>query len=435
MFADRATILIRSGKGGDGHVSFRREKYVPDGGPDGGNGGKGGDVIFVVDSGMNTLYDYKHKHKFSAQDGAEGGKRKCSGANGQDIILKVPKGTVIREKKSGKIMADMSGDNVRQTVLFGGRGGKGNMNFATSRMQAPRYAKPGEPSMELEVVLELKMAADVGLVGLPNAGKSTFLSRVSNARPKIADYPFTTIVPNLGVVKLDFDADFVIADIPGLIEGAADGLGLGHEFLRHIERTRVLLHLVDVSEIEGNDPVQSIKVINNELNKYGSGISDKPMVIAANKTDTLPDDGEEIIEVLKKNFPDAEIFGISAVTGRGVREVLFRVHEILKTLPKDPIVYEQEFFPEDIIIEDDLGYTIEVRDEGETRTFVVEGPSIERMLNYTNLQSEKGFAYFQVYLKRKGIIDELRKMDAEDGDTVKMYGHEFDYYEENFDDE
>ena len=272
MFADRAKILIRSGKGGDGHVSFRRELYVPNGGPDGGDGGRGGDVIFEVDEGLNTLYEYRHKRKFKAQDGEEGGKRRCHGKDGSDIILKVPEGTIIREAESGKVIADMSGENRRQVILQGGRGGAGNMHFATSTMQVPKYAQPGVPAQELEVLLELKVIADVGLVGFPNVGKSTFLSRVTNAQPKIANYHFTTLNPNLGVVDLPGAQGFVIADIPGLIEGASEGVGLGHEFLRHIERTRVLIHIVDAASTEGRDPVADIYAINKELEAYNEEI-------------------------------------------------------------------------------------------------------------------------------------------------------------------
>ena len=274
MFADRAKIIIRSGNGGDGHVSFRREKYVPNGGPDGGDGGRGGDVIFQVDEGLNTLYDFRHKRKFFAGNGEEGKKRRCHGKDGEDIVLKVPEGTVIKDAESGKVIADMSGGNTRQIILKGGRGGLGNMNFATPTMQAPKYAKPGQPGLEIEVVLELKMIADVGLIGFPNVGKSTFLSRVSNARPKIADYHFTTLQPNLGVVDVDGCSGFVIADIPGLIEGASEGAGLGYQFLRHIERTRLFIHLVDAAQIEGRDVVDDVYKINNELKNYLKELAD-----------------------------------------------------------------------------------------------------------------------------------------------------------------
>ena len=302
MFADRAKIIIKAGKGGNGHVSFRREKYVPNGGPDGGDGGKGGDVIFVVDEGLNTLTDYRHKRKFAAEPGEEGGKRNCHGKNGADLILKVPAGTVIKDAESGKVIADMSGDNKRQVILKGGRGGLGNQNFATSTMQAPKYAQPGGEAMELEVLLELKVIADVGLVGFPNVGKSTFLSRVTNAQPKIANYHFTTLQPNLGVVDLDGAKGFVIADIPGLIEGASEGVGLGLEFLRHIERTRVIIHIVDAAGTEGRDPIADIHAIENELRAYDPAILEKPMVIAANKIDAIYDGENDVIKALRDEF-------------------------------------------------------------------------------------------------------------------------------------
>ena len=320
MFADRAVIMIRSGNGGNGHVSFRREKYVPDGGPDGGDGGKGGDVIFEVDEGMNTLLNFRHRRKFSAQNGEEGGKKRCHGKNGSDIVLKVPKGTVIKEAKSGKVIADMSGDNLREIIIHGGRGGKGNMNYATPTMQAPKYAQPGQQGYELEVVLELKVIADVGLVGFPNVGKSTFLSRVSNAQPKIANYHFTTISPNLGVVDIEGCSGFVIADIPGLIEGASEGAGLGHRFLRHIERTRMMIHLVDAASTEGRDPIEDIYKINDELVKYEADLANRPQVIAANKTDVifLEEGQEDPVERIRKEFEPKgiKVFPISALQDR-----------------------------------------------------------------------------------------------------------------------
>ena len=327
MFADRAKIWIVSGKGGDGHVSFRREKFVPDGGPDGGDGGKGGDVIFEVDDGMNTLYNYRHRHKFAAGNGEEGGKRRCHGRNGQDIVLKVPEGTIVKSAETGQVIADMSGDNRRMVVLRGGNGGLGNMHFATSTMQAPKFAKPGQDAVEIEVILELKVIADVGLVGFPNVGKSTFLSRATNARPKIANYHFTTLNPNLGVVDLEGASGFVIADIPGLIEGASEGLGLGHQFLRHIERTKLIVHLVDAASVEGRDPIEDIRAINHELESYHSKLLKKPQIIAANKLDLCPDGGEEVLTRLREAFSSEgiEVYGISAVTGRGVKELLYRV--------------------------------------------------------------------------------------------------------------
>ena len=397
MFADRAKIIIRSGKGGDGHVSFRRELYVPNGGPDGGDGGRGGDVIFEVDEGQNTLGEYRHKHKFKAQDGQEGGKKRCHGADGDDIVLKVPEGTVIMEAQSRKVIADMSGENRRQIVLKGGRGGKGNQHYATPTMQVPKFAQPGQPAQELEVLLELKVIADVGLVGFPNVGKSTFLSRVTNAQPKIANYHFTTLSPNLGVVDTA-NGGFVIADIPGLIEGASEGVGLGHEFLRHIERTRVLVHIVDAASTEGRDPVDDIHKINKELEAYNPDIAARPQLIAANKIDCIFDDGEENpIDRLKAEFE-----------------------------PKG-IKVEQEFFPEDELFTENLPFTVERHPE-DPDIFVVEGPKIEKMLGYTNLDSEKGFAFFQRFLKEGGILEELEKAGIEEGNTVRMYGFDFDYY-------
>lgn len=428
MFADRAKIIIRSGKGGDGHVSFRRELYVPAGGPDGGDGGKGGDVIFVIDEGLNTLSDYRHRRKFSAQDGQEGGKRRCHGANGDDIILKVPEGTVILDDASGKVIADMSGDNRRQIVLKGGRGGNGNMHYATPTMQAPKYAQPGQPAQELEVRLELKVIADVGLVGFPNVGKSTFLSRVTNAQPKIANYHFTTLTPNLGVVDLD-GGGFVIADIPGLIEGASEGVGLGHEFLRHIERTRVIVHLVDAASTEGRDPVEDIYAINKELKLYNPKIAARPQVIAANKIDAIYPGDEDPVERIRKEFEPQGIpvYAISAVSGQGVKELLYQIKKMLDEAGKETVIFQQEFFPEEQLIEEQLPYTV-TRSEEEDHTFIIEGPKIEKMLGYTNLESEKGFLFFQRFLKETGILDDLENLGIEEGDTVRMYGFDFDYY-------
>lgn len=428
MFADRAKIIIRSGKGGDGHVSFRRELYVPNGGPDGGDGGKGGDVIFEVDKGLNTLTDYRHRRKFQAQDGEPGGKRRCHGGNGSDIILKVPEGTVVTEATTGKVIADMSGENIRQVILKGGRGGKGNMHYATATMQVPKYAQPGQPAQELEVQLELKVIADVGLVGFPNVGKSTFLSRVTNAQPKIANYHFTTLSPNLGVVDLD-GAGFVIADIPGLIEGASEGVGLGHEFLRHIERTRVIIHIVDAASTEGRDPIDDIYKINKELEAYNPEIARRPQVIAANKIDAIYDESESPVELLKMEFEPKgiKVFPISAVSGQGVKELLYYVQGLLNSMEQKPVTFEQEFFPEDVLVTENLPYTVEV-DEDDAHTFIVEGPKIEKMLGFTNLDSEKGFAFFQRFLKDSGILDDLEEAGIQEGDTVRMYGFEFDYY-------
>lgn len=427
MFADRAKIFIKSGKGGDGHVSFRRELFVAAGGPDGGDGGRGGDVIFVVDKGLNTLTDFRHVRKYCAKDGEEGGKRRCHGKDGEDLIVKVPEGTVIYDDESGKVIADMSGENTRQVILSGGRGGKGNMNFATATMQVPKYAQPGQPAKELWVRLELKVIADVGLVGFPNVGKSTFLSRVTNAKPKIANYHFTTLNPNLGVVDLDGSNGFVIADIPGLIEGASEGIGLGHEFLRHIERTRVIIHMVDAASTEGRDPIEDIKTINSELGAYNADLLNKPQIIAANKIDVIYSEDEDPVEKLRKEFEPQgiKVFAISAVSGKGVKELLYAVNELLSTIEVEPIVFESEYNPDVFMDSPNEPYTVTNPEEG---VFLVEGPRIERMLGYTNLDSEKGFSFFQRFLKESGIIDELEALGIQEGDVVKMSYLEFDYY-------
>lgn len=427
MFADRAAIYVKSGKGGDGHVSFRREKYVPNGGPDGGDGGHGGDVIFVVDEGLNTLTDYRHIRKYQAQNGEDGGKKNCRGKDGEDIILKVPAGTVIKEAESGKVITDMSGDNKRIVLLKGGKGGNGNQHYATSTMQAPKYAQPGQPAKELNLILELKVIADVGLVGFPNVGKSTFLARVTNARPKIANYHFTTLNPNLGVVDMEDGNGFVIADIPGLIEGASEGIGLGHEFLRHIERTKVMIHMVDAAGSEGRDPIADIYAIHKELEAYNPDIAAKPQVIAANKMDLIYEGENEIIAKLKAEFEPKGItvYPISAVSGNGVRELLYHVKNMLEVLDDTPVIFEQEFFPEQMTFEDEP-YTVTYNEE--TDEYVVEGPRIEKMLGYTNLESEKGFSFFQNFLKETGILNELEAIGIQEGDTVRMYGLVFDYY-------
>ena len=428
MFADSAKIYIRSGKGGDGHVSFRRELYVAAGGPDGGDGGCGGDLIFEVDPGMNTLNDFRHIRKYVAGDGQPGGRRRCHGADGADLVVKVPEGTVVKEAETRKVIVDMSHDCKREVILKGGRGGKGNMNYATPTMQVPKYAQPGKPGRELNVILELKTIADVGLVGFPNVGKSTFLSRVSNAKPKIANYHFTTLQPMLGVVDLEGIDGFVIADIPGLIEGAADGIGLGHEFLRHIERTKVFIHMVDAASTEGRDPLNDINIINQELKKYSEELAARPQVIAANKTDVFYGTEEDtVISLLREEFEPKGIpvFPISAVSGKGVKELLYHVKKMLDDIHEEPTVFEREFVLDEMDFADEP-YTVEY-DEKENM-YVVEGPRIERMLGYTNLDSEKGFQFFQKFLKTSGILEELERLGIEEGDTVRMYDLQLDYY-------
>ena len=426
MFADRAKIIIKSGKGGNGHVSFRREKYVPNGGPDGGNGGKGGDVIFQADEGMNTLSDYRYRRKFSAGNGEDGGKKNCHGKNGVDLILKVPQGTVIKDAKSGRVIADISGKNQTQVILKGGKGGLGNQNFATPTMQAPKYAQPGQEAIEVEVLLELKVIADVGLIGFPNVGKSTLLSRVTNAQPKIANYHFTTLSPNLGVVDLEGARGFVMADIPGLIEGASKGVGLGHEFLRHIERTKVMVHLVDAASTEGRNPLEDVKTINEELEAYNPNLLKKPQVIAANKIDAIYGEDQSALDLLEAEYEEKgiKVFPISAVSGQGVLELLYYVSGLLKEIGEEPIIYEQEFDPSLKMLKEE-SYTVEQDDDG---VFVVEGPKIDKMLGYTNIETEKGFLFFQKFLKEQGILQALEDRGIEEGDTVRMYGHQFEYY-------
>jgi len=425
MFSDTAKIIIRSGKGGNGHVSFRREKYVPDGGPDGGDGGKGGDVYFVVDSSLNTLADYRHKRKFSAEDGEEGKKRNQHGRNGEDLVLKVPEGTVIYNEK-GQVIIDMSGDTRKYKILSGGRGGLGNQHFATSTMQAPKYAKPGGEAKEIEIKLELKEIADVGLVGFPNVGKSTFLSVVTNADPKIGNYHFTTLNPILGVVNYPGIPEFVIADIPGIIEGASTGIGLGIEFLKHIERTKVLVHLVDGASIEGRDPADDIRAINKELYKYNPDLLNRPMIIACNKIDLIPDKADEVLNKLRNEFKDQgyPVYGISAASKKGIKELLFAINKIREENKDKPMIYESEVDPDASNL---LDQTINVY-RSEDGVFHIEGNRIDKMLGYTNLEDERGFAFFQKFLRDEGIIDQLEELGIVEGDTVNLGDMSFDYY-------
>jgi len=427
MFADHAKIFIKSGKGGNGHVSFRRELFVAAGGPDGGDGGKGGDIIFEVDDGLNTLTDFRHIRKYVATPGEEGGKKNQHGKNGSDLVIKVPYGTVIKDAETDKVITDMSGDNRREIILKGGRGGKGNQHYATATMQVPKYAQPGKEGKELWVKLELKVIADVGLVGFPNVGKSTLLSRVSNAQPKIANYHFTTLNPNLGVVDLEGTKGFVIADIPGLIEGASEGVGLGHEFLRHIERTKVIIHIVDAAGTEGRDPVEDINTINEELRAYNEDLLNRPQVIAANKIDAIYDEAESPIDKIKAEFEPKgiKVFPISAVSGKGLKELLYHVNGMLENLDPEPVIFEREFFLDAFNDNPEDPFTVEKIEDG---LYSIEGPRIEKMLGYTNIDSEKGFIFFQNFMKDNGILDQLEELGIEEGDTVKIYGHEFDYY-------
>lgn len=424
MFVDKVKIFVRSGKGGDGHVSFRREKYVPNGGPDGGDGGRGGHVIFEVDPGCNTLMKFRHQRHYKATDGENGGKKRCHGKDAEDMVIKVPLGTVIREAETGHVITDLHKVGQREIIFKGGRGGRGNQHFATPTRQAPRYAEKGKPAKEYWLTLELKMIADVGLVGFPNVGKSTLLSMVSNAQPKIANYHFTTLAPNLGVVTNDYGKQFVMADIPGLIEGAAEGVGLGHDFLRHVERTKVLLHVVDVAGTEGRDPVEDIYTIQNEIDLYNPNIlKDKPQIIAANKIDV--GGYEENLEKLKAEFEPKgiRVIPISAAANNHLQELLKDVAELLDTVPDEAVIFEPEF--EEIQKGSNEPFTVEQPEEG---YFVVEGNGIERMLGYTAIDTEAGFAFFQRYLREKGIIKALEEAGIQEGDTVNIYDLEFDYY-------
>ncbi len=425
MFVDKVKIHIKGGNGGNGAVSFYRAKYVTNGGPDGGDGGKGGDVVFVADEGINTLMDFRYKKLFKAQPGDDGSKRNRTGADGEDVVIKVPVGTVIREAMSGKVMADMTENGEKRIIVKGGKGGKGNQHFATPTRQAPRYCERGRLSKEYDVILELKLIADVGIIGFPNVGKSTLLSMVTNANPKIANYHFTTLSPNLGVFRSKWGKDFVMADIPGLIEGASEGVGLGHDFLRHVERTKVFIHVVDAAGLEGENPVENIEKINSELEKYNPELLKRPMVIAANKMD-IPEAAENF-EAIKAFYETKgiSVFPISAATNKGLEELLFAVSDILKNYPEDIVFDEdyEEFFENAEM--DSEPFTIEKAGE---RYYVVEGVGVEKMIGYTNIDTEKGFAFFQKYLRDKGIIDKLEESGIQEGDTVKIYDLEFEYY-------
>ncbi|HZJ76070.1 MAG TPA: GTPase ObgE [Oscillospiraceae bacterium] len=425
MFIDKAKIHLKAGKGGDGAVAFRREAHVPAGGPAGGDGGKGGDIIFQVDEGMRTLMDFRYKRHYSASNGENGKGKNMYGKDGENLLLNVPPGTIIREKATGTIIADLTGHNDMVIVAKGGKGGKGNTHFKTSTRQAPRFATAGEHGQEFTVVLELKLIADVGLIGFPNVGKSTLLSVVTDARPKIADYHFTTLTPNLGVVRTKHGDSFVLADIPGLIEGAHEGTGLGHEFLRHIERTRLLIHVIDVAGSEGRDPLEDFEKINRELHLYNEQLPDKPQVIAANKIDILGSDDniKKLKSVLKEQ--GIEVFPISAVTKQGLDELLNYVSKKLNELEalheetiEDKKIYKYEES------EDKHHFTVHVKDG----VYIVKGRFIERLVNSVNLDDLDSLSYFQKVLEDRGVIDKLKELGVSEGDSVKIYGIEFEYF-------
>jgi len=418
MFTDYAKIYVSSGKGGNGAVSFRREKYIAAGGPDGGDGGKGGDVYFEVDQDSNTLIDFRYKKKFKAQNGENGEGARKSGKSGEDLYIKVPIGTVVKDAKTEEILADMSEKGQRTLVLRGGRGGKGNTHFATSTRQAPRFSQGGEEGEEKEIILELKLLADVGLIGYPSVGKSTILSVVTAATPKIADYHFTTLEPNLGVVKPEYGESFVIADIPGLIEGASEGTGFGIQFLRHIERTRLLLHVIDVSASEGRDPVEDYYVINKELEKYSKKLAQRKQIIVANKIDAMQDPTlYENLEKLAKE-KGLEIFKISAATGEGLKELMHEVAKVLKTLPKEQIV--EETTPRKVYrLEEEETYTITRKDD----MFVVDGPAIRELMRKVNMEDNESLYYFQKRLSELGVNQKLKDAGVQEGDTVKVFDY------------
>ncbi|CAM2844397.1 GTPase ObgE [Hathewaya histolytica] len=423
MFIDTARIFVKSGDGGDGAIAFRREKYVDLGGPAGGDGGKGGNVILVADKNMTTLMDFTYKKKYLAEKGDNGAGSKCYGKDGEDLYVKVPMGTVVIEYDSNKVMKDLSNHGDTCIVAKGGKGGKGNAKFATPTRQAPQFAEPGMPGEERYIKLELKLLADVGLIGFPNVGKSTLLSVVSKARPKIANYHFTTLKPNLGVVALKGIESFVIADIPGLIEGAAEGIGLGIDFLKHVERTRLLVHVVDISGIEGRDPVEDVKKINDELKKYSVKLWDRPQIIAANKSDMLYD--EELFESFEKEIKNLgynRVFKISGATGEGVEELMKEAARVLSTIP----VTELEISEEDKFIEEEKKFTYEIDDSVEG-VYQITGSFVDRVLYAVNVNDPDSLRYFHKVLKNKGIFEELKSMGIKEGDLVRVNDFEFEY--------
>ena len=424
MFIDKARIFVKSGNGGNGAVSFRREKYVPAGGPDGGDGGNGASVIFEVDLGLRTLMDFKYQRKYVAEHGEDGSKKRKAGRNGEDLILKVPPGTIIRDEATGLVIADLKEEGDRAVVAKGGRGGKGNQHFANAVRQAPAFARSGSDGVEKWVVLELKMIADVGLLGFPNVGKSTFLSVVTKAKPKIANYHFTTLTPNLGVVQTKFGESFVLADIPGLIEGAAEGVGLGHDFLRHVERTKVLIHIVDISGLEGRDALDDFDKINGELKLYNEKLATRPQVVVANKMDILED--ESIFEEFKNELEGRgyKVFKMSAATRQGVDDVIAYVSELLREAEEIELVSEEEMFRPELDEVQDEGLQIDIEDG----VYVVTGKSLRRIMYSVNFDDMESLLYFQKAMESQGVFDRLREMGIEDGDTVRIYEIEFEFY-------
>lgn len=423
MFVDQAKIYIKAGDGGDGAVSFHREKYVAAGGPDGGDGGKGGDIVFVVDDNISNLIDFRYKRKYVAEKGQNGGGKNCSGRNAPDLVVKVPRGTVVKEIKSGRILADLSTDEPA-VIAHGGKGGRGNAHFATSTRQIPKFAKPGFRGDEYEVMLELKLIADVGLVGFPNVGKSTLISAVSAAKPKIANYHFTTLTPVLGVVKIEEGKSFVMADIPGLIEGASEGVGLGHEFLRHVERCRLIVHVIDVSGSEGRDPIEDFKAINHELENFSMELAEAPQIVAANKSDMAT---PEQVERLRNYVEDQGLlfYEISAATTKGTKELMYGVWERLSVLPPVKQFEAQPLTQEEI--DDKLISKKDFRVTVEDGVYFVEADWLLDILRTANMDDYSSLQYFQNVLRTSGIIDKLEEMGIEEGDTVSIFDFEFEY--------
>ena len=423
MFVDQAKIYIKAGDGGDGAVSFHREKYVAAGGPDGGDGGKGGDIVFVVDDNISNLIDFRYKRKYVAEKGQNGGGKNCSGRNAPDLVVKVPRGTVVREIKSGRILADLSTDEPA-VIAHGGKGGRGNAHFATSTRQIPKFAKPGFRGDEYEVMLELKLIADVGLVGFPNVGKSTLISVVSAAKPKIANYHFTTLTPVLGVVKIEEGKSFVMADIPGLIEGASEGVGLGHEFLRHVERCRLIVHVIDVSGSESRDPIEDFKAINHELENFSMELAEAPQIVAANKSDMAT---PEQVERLRNYVEDQGLlfYEISAATTKGTKELMYGVWERLSVLPPVKQFEAQPLTQEEI--DDKLISKKDFRVTVEDGVYFVEADWLLDILRTANMDDYSSLQYFQNVLRTSGIIDKLEEMGIEEGDTVSIFDFEFEY--------
>ena len=425
MFIDKARIFVKAGNGGNGAVSFRREKYVPAGGPDGGDGGRGASVIFEVDNDLRTLMDFKYQRKYVATPGGDGSKKRQAGKNGEDLVLKVPAGTIIRDEATNKIIADLKVEGDRAVVARGGRGGKGNQHFANAVRQAPNFAKSGTDGEERWVILELKMIADVGLLGFPNVGKSTFLSVVTAAKPKIANYHFTTLTPNLGVVQTKFGDSFVLADIPGLIEGAAEGVGLGHDFLRHVERTKVLIHIVDISGLEGRNALEDFDNINDELKLYNEKLATRPQVVVANKIDILED--ESVFEEFKVTLEERgyKVFKMSAATREGVDDVISYVSQILKDAEDIELVSEDELYVPELDSAEEEGLNVEIEDG----VYVVTGKSLRRIMYSVNFEDMESIQFFQKTMESEGVFDKLRDMGIEDGDTVKIYDIEFEFYD------